>query len=72
MPFDVIPGTPYTYSQTASSLLNLDQPSMAPSVLAHSRPLILYDVETARSRNEYAEALQFAGWTRQQLGLPSS
>jgi len=65
MPFDVIPGTPYTYSQTARSFLELDQPSMARSVLAHSRPLILHNVETARSRNEYAEALQFAGWTRQ-------
>lgn len=67
MPFDVIPGTPYTYSQTAQSFLDLEQPAMARSVLASSRPLILHNVETAGSRNAYAEALQFAGWTRQLL-----
>lgn len=65
MPFSVIPGTSYTYTQTASAYLDLHRPKTATEILEQAAPLVMHNLQTATSRRERAQALQSAGAVRQ-------
>ena len=60
MPFDIIPGTPYSFIELSSAHLVCDEPQEAAEILSTAQPIVLHELSTADNRRSLNRMLQLA------------